>query len=96
MESFRLVEGASGRLSWVVWPGWALWTLMKVQKQMGRGFRSRNLLLFSVGQYGSLYGLGILNTWIPLPLGWLQPAASVLYRQAWATFVAFAHRTAQV
>ena len=43
----------------------ALW----VQKRFGASLTRHNLYLFSVGRYGSLYALGILGTWIPLPVG---------------------------
>lgn len=56
--------------------GFAASSVVWLQMKAGLGFRHWNLWVCSVANYQSFWFLGLLNTWIPLPVNWASRLVS--------------------
>ncbi len=58
-------------------PGFAVASVVWLQRRTGLGFQLWDCGLFTVARYAQRYWfVGVLNTWLPVPLDWLASLAT--------------------
>ncbi len=58
-------------------PGFAVASVVWLQRRTGLGFQLWDCGLFTVARYAQRYWfVGLLNTWLPVPLDWLASLAT--------------------